>query len=107
MLEKRQAQEEKKVRLQQEESRLNLEAEIAKTSAKEKALGTLATPSLSQLKPVKLESRFDDNNNNNNNNNNESFFDQTIKTHILCYNIKLISKNKSIRKYIHESGSPY
>ena len=105
MLEKRQAQEEKKVRLQQEESRLNLEAEIAKTSAKEKALGTLATPSLSQLKPVKLESRFD--NNNNNNNNNESLFYQTIKTHILCYNIKLISKNKSIRKYIHESGSPY
>ena len=60
MLEKRQALEEKKFRLQQEESRLNLEAEIAKTSAKEKAFAALTTPSLSQLKPVKLESRFDD-----------------------------------------------
>ena len=60
LLEKRQALEEKKFRLQQEESRLNLEAEIAKTSAKEKAFAALTTPSLSQLKPVKLESRFDD-----------------------------------------------
>ena len=60
MLEKRQALEEKKFRLQQEESPLNLEAEIAKTSAKEKAFAALSTPSLSQLKPVKLESRFDD-----------------------------------------------
>lgn len=58
MLEKRQALE--KFRLQQEESCLNLEAEIAKTSAKEKAFAALTTPSLSQLKPVKLESRFDD-----------------------------------------------
>ena len=60
MLEKRQALEEKKFRLQQEESRLNLEAEIAKTSAKERAFAALTSPSLSQLKPVKLESRFDD-----------------------------------------------
>ena len=60
MLEKRQALEEKKFRLQQEESRLNLEAEIAKTSAKERAFAALTTPSLSQLKPVKLEPRFDD-----------------------------------------------
>ena len=60
MLEKRQALEEKKFRLQQEESRLNLEAEIAKTSAKEKAFAALTTPSLSPLKPIKLESRFDD-----------------------------------------------
>ena len=58
MLEKRQALEEKKFRLQQEESRLNLEAEIAKTSAKEKAFAALKTPSSSQLRPVKLESRF-------------------------------------------------
>ena len=60
MLEKRQALEEKKFRLQQEESCLNLEAEIAKTPAKERAFAALTSPSLSQLKPVKLESRFDD-----------------------------------------------
>ena len=59
-LEKRQALEEKKSRLQQEESRLNLEAAIAKTSAKERGFAALTTPSLSQLMPVKLESRCDD-----------------------------------------------
>ena len=44
--------------------------------------------------------------NNNNNNNNESLFDQKIKTYLMLQ-YKLISKNKSIRKYIHEAGSPY
>ena len=43
MLEKRQALEEKKLCLQQEESRLNLEADIAKTSAKEKGFAALTT----------------------------------------------------------------
>ena len=46
--------------MQQDESRLNLEAEIDKTSAKEKAYAEMSNPSLLQLQPLKLESRFDD-----------------------------------------------
>ena len=49
MLEKRQALQGKKFRSQQKESRLNLEAEIAKTSAKEKAYAEMSNPSLLQL----------------------------------------------------------
>ena len=60
MLEKCQALEEKKFPLQQKDSRLSLEAEIAKTSSKEKTIAGLTTKSSSQLKPVKSESRFDD-----------------------------------------------
>ena len=57
MLEKRQALEEKKLRLKQEESRLNLEAEIAKTTAKERAFAAMTTP---ELNPDKLEQKFND-----------------------------------------------
>lgn len=46
--------------MKQEESRLKLEAEMAKTSAKERALAELTTPFLPQLQPVKLEPRFND-----------------------------------------------
>ena len=45
MLEKRQVLEEQKFRLKQDESRLNLEAEIAKTVAKEQALAAIAEQS--------------------------------------------------------------
>ena len=57
MLEKRQVLEEQKFRLKQEESRLNLEAEIAKTVAKERALAAIAEQSSRSvsLKPVKSE----------------------------------------------------
>ena len=43
MLERRQVLEEKKFRLKQEEARLNLEVEIAKSAAKEHALATLSS----------------------------------------------------------------
>ena len=57
MLEKRQVLEEQKFRLKQEESRLNLESEIAKTVAKERALAAIAEQSSRSvsLKPVKSE----------------------------------------------------
>ena len=54
MLEKRQVFEEQKFRLKQEESHLNLEAKIAKTVAKERALAEQSSRSVS-LKPVKSE----------------------------------------------------
>lgn len=60
MLEKRQALEEKKFRLKHEESRLKFEAEIAKKSAKERALAAMTTLFLLQLQPVKLEPEFND-----------------------------------------------
>ena len=60
MLEKRQALEEKKFRLIHEESRLKFEAEIAKKSAKERALAAMTTLFLLQLQPVKLEPEFND-----------------------------------------------
>ena len=60
MLEKRQALEEKKFRLIHEESRLQFEAEIAKKSAKERALAAMTTLFLLQLQPVKLEPEFND-----------------------------------------------
>ena len=46
--------------MKQEESRLKLKAEIAKTSAKERALAAVTTQFLPQLQPVKLEPRFND-----------------------------------------------
>ena len=60
MLEKRQVLEKQKFRLKQEESRSNLEAEIAKTVAKEQALAAIAKQSSRSvsLKPVKLEKAF-------------------------------------------------
>ena len=57
MLERRQVLEEKKFRLKQEEARLNLEVEIAKSAAKEHALAALS-PSPSDNLPLRpLESR--------------------------------------------------
>lgn len=60
MLEKRQALEEQKFRLKLEESRFNLDAEIAKTAAKEQALAAMVdwSPSSFSVKPVKLENAF-------------------------------------------------
>ena len=46
--------------MKQEESRLRLKAEIAKTSAKERALAAMTTPFLPQLQPVKSEPRLND-----------------------------------------------
>ena len=57
VLKKQEALEEKKFRLKQEEWRLNLEAEIAKTTAKERAFAAMTTP---ELKPTKLEYKFKD-----------------------------------------------
>ena len=60
MLKKRQELEEQKFRLKQEELRLDLEAEIAKTAAKEQALAAIVTqpPPSMNLKPMKLEREF-------------------------------------------------
>ena len=60
MLDKRQALEEQKFRLKLEESRLNLEAEIARTAAKEQVLAAMVDSSLPPLsvKPVKGEKAF-------------------------------------------------
>ena len=60
LLEKRQVLQEQKFRLKQEESRLNLEAEIAKTVAKEQALAAIEEQSSRFVspKPVKLEKVF-------------------------------------------------
>ena len=60
MLEKRRAFEEKKFRLQQEELRLNLEAEMVKKIAKERVYAAMSTPSLPELKPLKLETELQD-----------------------------------------------
>ena len=49
MLDKRQALEERKFRLSQEEARLNLEAEMAKSAAKGQALAAMVTPSFQPL----------------------------------------------------------
>lgn len=60
MLDKRQALEEQKFRLKLEESCLNLEAEIAKTVAKEQALAAMvdSSPPPLSVKPVKREKAF-------------------------------------------------
>ena len=60
MLKKRHELEEQKFRLKQEELRLDLEAEIPKTVAKEQALAAIATqpPPSMNLKSVKLEREF-------------------------------------------------
>ena len=60
MLDKRQVLEEQKFRLKQEELRLNLEAEIVKTVAKEQALAAIAEQSSLSVspKPVKREDEF-------------------------------------------------
>ena len=55
MLDKRQALEERKFRLSQEEARLNLEAELVKSAAKGQALAAMVTPSFQPLQyPFKL-----------------------------------------------------
>ena len=59
MLRMRQTLEEKKFRLKQQETRLNLEAEISKTVAKKEALATMAASvSRSDQLRVKLEAWF-------------------------------------------------
>ena len=60
MLDKRQALEEQKFRLKQEELRLNLEAKIVKTVAKDQALAAIAEQSSLSVspKPVKREDEF-------------------------------------------------
>ena len=60
MLEKRQTLEEKTFRLQQEELRLNLEAEMVKTTAKERVYTAMTSPSLPEVKPLKLETELQD-----------------------------------------------
>ena len=60
MLKKRQELDKQKFRLKQEELRLDLEAKIAKTAAKEQALAAIVTqpPPSMNLKPMKLEREF-------------------------------------------------
>ena len=61
MLDKRQALEERKFRLSQEEARLNLEAEMAKSAAKGQALAAMVTSSFQSLQhPFKLEFKNED-----------------------------------------------
>ena len=60
ILQKRQALEERKLRLKQEETRLDLEAAIAKSTAKERAIVAITSLGLVQLQPLKLEPRFND-----------------------------------------------
>ena len=61
MLDKRQALEERKFRLSQEEARLNQEAEMAKSAAKGQALAAMVTPSFQPLQhPFKLEFKSED-----------------------------------------------
>ena len=60
MLEKRQTLEEKTFRLQQEELRLNLESEMVKTTAKETVYTAMTSPSLPEVKPLKLETELQD-----------------------------------------------
>ena len=60
MLEKRQTLDEEKFRLQQEELRLNLEAEMVKTTAKERVYAAMTSPSLPEVKPLKLETELQD-----------------------------------------------
>ena len=52
---RRQALEEKRFRLQQEELRLHFEAKMVKTTADEAVYAIMATASLPKLKPIKLE----------------------------------------------------
>ena len=58
MLEKRQTLEEKKFRFQQEELRLN--AKMVKTTAKERVYAAMTSPSLPEVKPLKLETELQD-----------------------------------------------
>ena len=60
MLEKRQTLEEKKFRLQQEELRLNLEAEMVKTTAKERVYTAMTYSFLPEVKPLKLKTELQD-----------------------------------------------
>ena len=61
MLDKRQALEERKFRLSQEEARLNLEAEMAKSAAKGQALAAMVTPPFQPLQhPFKLKFKNED-----------------------------------------------
>ena len=52
---RREALEEKRFRLQQEELRLHFEAKMVKTTADEAVYAIMATASLPKLKPIKLE----------------------------------------------------
>ena len=58
MLEKCQTPEEKKFRLQQEELRLKLEVEMVKTTAKERVFAAMTSPSLREVKALKLETEL-------------------------------------------------
>ena len=58
MLEKCQTLEEKKFRLQQEEFRLKLEVEMVKTTAKERVFAPMTSPSLPEVKALKLETEL-------------------------------------------------
>ena len=60
ILQKRQALEEQKFSFKQEETHVNLEAAIAKSTAKERAFTAITSPGLVQLQPLKLEPRFND-----------------------------------------------
>ena len=61
MLDKRQALEERKFRLSQEEVSLNLEAEMVKSAAKGQAFAAMVTPSFQPLQhPFKLEFKSED-----------------------------------------------
>ena len=57
MLEKHQTLDEEKFRLQQEELRLNLEAEMVKTTAKERVYAAMTSSSLPEVKAFKIEDR--------------------------------------------------
>ena len=58
MLEKCQTLEEKKFRLQQEEFRSKLEVEMVKTTAKERVFAAMTSPSLPEVKALKLETEL-------------------------------------------------
>ena len=58
MLEKCPTLEEKKFRLQQEEFRLKLEVEMVKTTAKERVFAAMTSPSLPEVKALKLETEL-------------------------------------------------
>ena len=57
MLQKRQTLDEEKFRLQQEELRLNLEAEMVKTTAKERVYAAMTSSSLPEVKAFKIGDR--------------------------------------------------
>ena len=60
MLEKRQTLDEEKFRLRQEELRLKLKAEMAKTTAKERVYAARTSSSLREVMPLRLETELQD-----------------------------------------------